>query len=279
MKTNASPSPRSSLLQQALREPLLHFLLLGAVVFGIDHTLALNRGDSQTITVEPAVRAEAHSIFVAGRKREPTAQEMQTLLDRWIDNEVLYREGLALGLDRGDASIRERVIFKALSVAQAGISLPPIDEAGLKTWFEARRERYDTPDRFDFYEAVPHGAPSAESLKVFTAALNGQAQSEIDSSLRVFKDRPRDNLVQSYGPEFADRLARLTPGHWELLPSNEGPRLVRLEALKPGAQADYAAIRETVYQNWKDDTLAQRTTQAIREMGRKYTVRNGGAAQ
>ncbi len=54
----------------------------------------------------------------------------------WLDNEVLYREGLALQLDKGDTAIRERVIFKALSVIDASVKLPPVDESTLREWFE-----------------------------------------------------------------------------------------------------------------------------------------------
>lgn len=271
--TDARP-PSSGRWQALLREPLLHFIALGALVFGADQLLLGGRDDGQTIVVSAAVRQEAQDLFASGFKRTPTEQDMKVLLDRWVDNEVLYREGLALGLDRGDANIRERVIFKALSVTQAGIGLPKIDEPGLRAWFEAHRERYDTPDRFDFYEAAVAGQPSAEALAAFAQALNGQGQSDMDSSLRVFRDRPRGNLVQAYGADFTQRLAGLAPGSWQVLASQDGPRVVRLEARKPGAQADFEALKEQVYQHWKDDTLAQLTTQAIREMGRKYTVRD-----
>jgi hypothetical protein len=211
-------------------------------------------------------------------KREPSPADMKVLLNRWIDNEVLYREGLALGLDKGDTSIRERVIFKALSVTQAGLALPKIDEAGLRAWFGTRRSRYDIAPRFNFQEAVVSGEQSPESLRKFAAALNGQGQSDAQSSLRIFKDRPRDNIVQSYGAPFTEALEAQPPNTWAVHASSDGPRVIRLESITPGQVTDFEAVKDRVYQDWKDDTASQLTTQSVREMARKYRIRGDGFA-
>jgi len=265
--------PAAGALHRAVREPLVHFLVLGALVFGIDHAIVAARGNPQEIVVTQALQKEARDAFAASMKREPSAADMKILEERWIDNEVLYREGLALGLDRGDSTIRDRVIFKAMSVTQASLVLPKADEAGVRAWFEAHRDRYDTPARFDFAEAaVPDGLTPAQ-LQALVNALNGQGETDIESSLRIFKDRPRENLVQSYGAAFADALATQAPGEWVLLAAGDGSRVVRVESVKPGTSAEFDAMQERVYQDWKDDTMARLATQAVREMGRKYRVR------
>ncbi len=267
-----------ALLRQAAREPLLHFLLLGAVIFGADHLVDRQRDDPQSITVGTEVQREAREMFAAGMRREPSPGDMQKLLDRWTDNEILYREGLALGLDRGDTTIRERVIFKALSVTQAGITLPKIDEAGLKRWFEARRDRYDIPARYDFLEAVIVGDATPQSTQTFVDALNADAASETKSDLRSFRQRPRGNLVESYGAAFADAMDRAPRERWQAVPSSAGLRVVRLESVLPAVPASFEAVKAAAYQDWKDDTMAELTTRAVREMGRKYAVRVEGAA-
>ncbi|MFX6930183.1 hypothetical protein ABTH73_19595, partial [Acinetobacter baumannii] len=90
----------------------------------------------------------------ASRGREPNAEELAALRRVWLDNEVLYREGLALQVDKGDSAIRERVIFKALSVVDANTKLPAVTDEVLRKWFEGHRVKYDEPPRFDFQEAV-----------------------------------------------------------------------------------------------------------------------------
>ncbi len=281
-----SEHPTNSLLAAAdlpsrrwAREPLLHFLLLGALVFGADQVITARRGDPQTIVISADVKKESTEIFKTGMKRDPSAADLKILLDRWVDNEVLYREGLALGLDRGDSSIRERVIFKALSLTQSGLSLPKIDREGLRQWFEARHARYDAPSRVDFLEAVVSIDRTPEALKPFVEALNGRGKSDVDSSLRVFKDRPRSNLVQGYGEGFAAALEKAVPGQWQALPSADGLRVVRLEQLVPGVPAQFEAIEEAVYRDWKDSTMSELTTRAVREMGKKYRVREAEVAK
>jgi len=265
-------------LATLLREPLFHFVVIGALIFGADAALTALRGGERDIVVPASVRKEAHDTFVAAAKREPTAAEMRQFLARWLDNEVLYREGLALGLDKGDPAMRERVIFKSLNVVQAGIVLPVIDDKGLAAWFEANRKRYDVPTRLTFDEAVPSGDTAPESLRRFVEALNGQGTPELDASLRSFKQRPRDTIASAYGEPFAAQLEQLAPGAWTVLESSTGLRAVRLTERKQGREATYSEVRDNVYQDWKDEVAGQLTSQAVRELARKYRVRDGGGA-
>ncbi len=266
-------------LQRVQREPLVHFLVFGALIFAADHILLTVRGNPQDIVITKEAYQEARETFVAGMKREPDAAELKTLKERWVDNEVLYREGLALGLDKGDPAMRERVIFKTLSLAQAGLALPKIDEAGLKRWFDSRHERYDVPMRFDFEEAVlVGGETSPEKLQKFVLALNAQQTPDAEGSLRIFKDRPRPNLVQSYGDTFAAALEKNAIGNWSVLQSKDGPRVVRLGEIKPGRAANFDDIKELVYKEWKETTTTELTKNAIHEIAKKYRIRDEGKA-
>lgn len=260
------------------REPLLHFAIAGAVLFGVDHVR--NAGDEQTrvIRVSKDVDQEARVMFRNTLGRVPNDAEMQTLRARWVDNEVLYREGLAMRVDQGDATIRERVIFKALNVMQANLTLPPISEAGLRTWFEKHHAKYDEPDRFDFLEAVLVGKPGQADIDAFVAALNAGsapqdgAAASTKSDLRVFSGRPRSNLVASYGAPFTASLEALPVGQWRALRSTDGVHVVRLEKKTMGERASFESVRTTILDDWKDATMQDLRTAAVRELGKKYTV-------
>jgi hypothetical protein len=256
----------------------LHFLAAGAALFLIDLTLANWRGNPNTIEVPESVYREARALVAANLNREASEADLTKLIDRWVDNEVLYRQGLALGLDKGDSAIRDRVIFKSLGVTQAGLRLPAYNEATLRAWFDKNHERYDAPTRYDFLEAVVSSDRTTEKLSAFVLALNGRGTSDAESSLNVFRDRPRANLEQSYGPEFLSGLERAqAKGPWMLLPSKAGLRVVQLQEIKPGSVATYESVRDRILQDWKDETMAQLTTQAVRELGRKYRVVREGA--
>lgn len=262
-----------------LREPLLHFLLLGGLLFGLDHYLVSRSDDPRTIVVGAAVDAEAKQVFKASRGREPNAEELAALRRVWLDNEVLYREGLALQVDKGDSAIRERVIFKALSVVDANTKLPAVTDEVLRKWFEGHRVKYDEPPRFDFQEAVLSGPSSEASIRVFVDDLNAGKQGQAEAGLRVFKGRPRGNIEQSYGPEFAKALTAATPHTWLAMKGKDGWRAIRLEQLTPAKPAVFEALRNIVQQDWTDATLSEQRSAAVRSLMGKYKVVYEGGAQ
>ena len=259
-----------------LREPLLHFMVLGGVLFGIDHVIASRAGDPHTIVVDAEVDAQAIAIFKQARGRAPNNEELYALRRVWLDNEVLYREGIALGLDKGDEAIRERVIFKALSVVDAGVKLPAVDDGILRAWFDKNRARYDQPARFDFEEALLRGDRSESAARAFAAALNTGAPGEVEADLRVFSNRPHANIVQSYGAEFAGALEAAPPGEWRVLQSKDGARVMRLKAVTGAKPAHFEDLRGVVLQDWTDATAADQRSAAVRALARKYTIQVSG---
>ena len=267
----AAPAGRS--LPNWLREPLLHFLILGTVLFGADHWLLARSDDPHTILVGAEVDREATEIFKAARSRAPNAEELTALRQVWLDNEVLYREGLALQVDRGDTAIRERVIFKALSVVDANSKLPSVDDAILRAWFEKNRRKYDDPARFDFQEAALAGDNSEATVRAFVAELAVGTPGDAKAGLRVFKGRPHSNILQSYGTDFAQALESLPPGEWRALLTREGWRAMRLESISPAKPAAFEALRGVVLQDWTDATMAEQRTAAVRALSKKYSVK------
>lgn len=256
-----------------LREPLLHFLLLGVLVFAIDYGLSGDEETGNAIVLSAKIDDELIGIFHDARQREPNAEELDVLRQRWIDNEVLYREGLAMGLDQGDTAIRERIIFKSLNVVQSNIQQPRPTDNELESWFEENRDRYDEPPRIDFLEAVLSRAVSADEFTEFVAALNEDRDFDVDSNLRIFKGRPRDSIVAVFGDAFANKLDQLELDTWHLLDSDEGQRVIMIEERRPLVPAVFADIRAEVLQDWRDLRMQELRTEAVRELANNYTIR------
>ncbi len=265
----AAPPERSSWL----REPLLHFVLLGAALFALDQVVSSRTDDPQLIVMSPAVDEEARQLFKASRGRDPNTEELAALRRTWLDNEVLYREGLALQVDRGDVAIRERVIFKALSVVDANIKRPPVSEQTLRAWFDSKRANYDEPTRLDFQEAVLAGDSSEAGVRNFVEQLNKGAGGDLNAGLRVFKGRPLNTVVQAYGADFAKALETAAAGEWRMLNTRDGWRAIRLDGLSAAKPASFDALRNVVLQDWTDFVMAEQRTQAVRTLASKYTVR------
>jgi hypothetical protein len=261
-----------------LREPLLHFVALGTMLFAVDHLIHGRAGDPQTIVVGPDVESEARELFKASRGHEPNEAELKALTAVWLDNEVLYREGLAMQVDRGDSAIRERVIFKALSVVDANVKLPGIDDTQLRAWFESRRAKYDAPARYSFREAALDGASSEAKVRSFVAALNAGTPGDSKAGLRLFKDRPVDSLVQSYGPDFPRALADAPPGEWRAIAARDGWHALLVDSISAAVPANFEALRDVILQDWKDAAASELRSAAVRAMAKKYTIRYEPAA-
>jgi len=256
-----------------LREPLLHFIVLGGALFGLDHFLVGSADDAHTIVVGADVDSEARETFKAARGREPDPEELAALHRVWLDNEVLYREGLALQVDRGDPAIRERVIFKALSVIDSNVHLPTTDDKVLRAWFDSHRDKYDEPARYDFEEAALSGDSSEAAVREFVTALDSGVPGDAKAGLRVFKGRPHASLVDSYGAEFARALAEAQPSVWQAVHTRDGWRAMRVNAITPAKPAVFEALRGVVLHDWIDATAAEQRTAVVRGLARKYKIR------
>jgi hypothetical protein len=267
-------SPRRNVVwPNWLREPLVHFLVLGGLLFALDHLFVGRADDPRMISVDAKVDAEAREVFKASRDREPNEAELYALRRVWLDNEVLYREGLALGVDKGDTAIRERVIFKMLSIVDSGLKRPTVDDKLLRAWFEKNRAKYDEPARYDFQEAVLSGERSEAATRAFVETLHKGTPGELNAGLRVFKGRPHSNIVQGYGEEFAKALEESPPGEWRAQRTRDGWRAARLESITPPKSAVYEALRGVVLQDWIDATMAEQRSAAVRALTKKYTVK------
>lgn len=256
-----------------LREPLLHFIVLGGVLFGVDHFVSGRAADPHTIIVGADVNKEATEMFKASRGRDPNPTELEALHRVWLDNEVLYREGLAMQVDKGDTAIRERVIFKALSIIDANVKLPIPDEKQLREWFEQHRSKYDEPARYDFEEAALTGDNSEASVHAFVAALNSGTPGDAKAGLRVFKGRPYSNLVQSYGADFPKTLEEAPLNEWRAVQTRGGWRAMRVNSITPAKPAVFESFQGVVLQDWKDATASEQRTAAVRALAKKYTVK------
>jgi hypothetical protein len=262
-----------------MREPLFHFVVIGFLLFAVDQFIVGRADDPRTIVVSAEVDNEAQQVFKAARGHAPNPEELDSLRRVWLDNEVLYREGLAQQVDRGDSAIRERVIFKALSVIDANVKLPEIDDKGLRAWFEAHRIKYDVPARYDFQEAVLSGDTSEAAVRSFVEALNAGTPGDAKAGLRIFKGRPHANLVQSYGADFTKALEASPVGEWRTFKATDGWHAMQLVSIAAAQPADYLALRNAVFQDWRDATAAEQRSAAVRALAKKYKVKYEDAAK
>lgn len=232
------------------KEPLVHFLLLGAVVIGIDRHVIGSADDPRRIVFDNARYSELVDVFYEGKGRKPTEEEIEELIVTWTQNEVLYREALAMGLDKGDEMIRNRVILKIRNILFNNLvtELPPDDE--LEAWFEANRIAYDRPDLYHFEQFLVENG-DADSAAALAAELRDAPHPEAyDSMFRRYPHRPATNLISVFGEYGGARLLSAPIGDWVAVESEYGWHLARITERLPGEPAVFADIRHAVARDW-----------------------------
>lgn len=258
-----------------LREPLLHFALLGAAIFLADAVMAPSPDAERSIEVTPAVHEELLSRFQQVEGRRPTASELDRMIDGWVTQEVLYRQGRVLALDQGDAIIRDRVVQRMTVLLQNSVVVDPPEEPVLRAWFEAHRERFDTPARFDFVtKQVKGGEAEARALaEALRRALEtGEGPMEPEGPVARYAERPRPTVVALFGEDFTAALERLPEFQWQAVAAPQGWHVVRLDGLWPAEESDFEAVREAVAADWQREAMAEKAEAALREMIAGYRV-------
>jgi hypothetical protein len=268
------------LMKRLLKEPLLHFIVLGALFFVAYGTL--HRRDEPRagqIVVTQGNLANLQISFSRVWQRPPTPQELQGLVESWVREEVLYREGLAMGLDRDDPLVRRRIAQKMDFVA-AGQEVIASTEAELQAWLDAHPDAYRVEPKYTLRQIYFNPSRRAERLETDAAAAlaalrRGTAVAGDSTLLPDTLDAaPETEVVRTFGGEFAQSLAAQPVGGWRgPLRSGYGVHLVELQARDAGRVPALAEVRSAV----ERDRLAARTKDAneafYQKLRARYTVR------
>lgn len=266
---------KPGLAGRLLREPLVQFMAIGALIFAVHTAVTPSVSKERLIEVTPEVRQSIIDTFKnANERREPSPDEMARLTDLWLLNEITYREALAQGLDKGDPMIRDRIVQKMRLLIFGGIEVKEPTQQELEEWFEKRRLDYDIPDLVSFIEVPFSGANAeAESRTVLQEIISGTEPEDIQTRAHIFAQRPRQTLVPSFGKEFVDSLVGLPAGEWQVLPSATGWHIVRLDNFVPGRKVELSEVSVQVGQTWKDERRRVLAIAATRELGNNYVIR------
>ncbi|MEY2855610.1 MAG: hypothetical protein RL030_2742 [Pseudomonadota bacterium] len=269
------------MMRALLREPLLHFLLIGLLLF-----LAyarLNPGGSalNEILVDEARIQDLARQFEATWGRPPRAPELRGLIDGYVEDEVLYREGVALGLDEDDLVIRRRVRQKleVISEELSGDKAPT--EADLDAWLNAHPDSFRQPSLISF-EQVYFGTQgpdtqAARRIDATRTALNAGAdparQGQSTLLPRSGTRQGLDLVARSFGQEFASQLETLPTGSWQgPIASAFGLHLVRVSAREPANLPDLAQVRQAVERDWEANRRRLAFEENYRRLRAQYDV-------
>ena len=250
-----------------LREPLLHFLLAGGVLFGA--YAWLNRGESESGAIDRTIRLTEREvtwlseIWARQSRRPPRDVELRGLIADYLREELLSREARALELDRDDIIVRRRLAQKMSFLLEdtANLALPTEEE--LRALYAADRARFDVPAQVSFvtvyFNADERGKRAPEDARAALVQLSAGSPSSDpaaigDSSLlpAEMHDVDEQAIAGIFGTDFARTIIKLLPGDWQgPIESSFGLHLVRVTARRETEPRPFEAVRDSLVEEWR----------------------------
>ena len=249
----------------------MHFFLLGALIFGVDFALHPPAKDDKEIVVTKAMRQSFIENFDEDKERVPTEAELEKMIESWIASEILYREGKALAVDRGDDMIRDRVAFKLQLLIFDQIRVPQPTEEQLRAWFAENHGKFDEPETVGFYLTLPSNEATAR--RRLEEILEQRESEDLQHQTTAILARPVDSLAPSFGESFRDALFALPLGQWAALESKDGWHVARLDSRRPGNRATLESVRREATRLWNVDETRKRAWEAVGRLKTSYKVR------
>jgi hypothetical protein len=267
-----------------LREPLLHFLVLGAALFALFG--AVNKKDAEApakIVISESRIATLADRFARTWRRPPTQAELQSLIEDDVRDEVFYREGRAAGLDRDDFVIRRRVRQKIEFLAEDIASAEPGDEQ-LAAYLASNPERFRTEDRLTFHHVFLSatrrgGALEGDARQIAATLVHTNATAEAatigDPFLlgETFRQMPQSDVVRTFGDGFARQLAAVDPGRWQgPVSSSFGVHFIFVDERTRGSLPPLDTVREAVRRELLNARRVEAEHKLYRTLRDRYQV-------
>jgi hypothetical protein len=265
-------------LRAVLREPLLHFLIAGAGIFLLYGTLS-GPGDDANDEILVTIGQVEHltSIFLKTRQRLPTPQELAGLIDNYIVEELLYREAVAIGLDRDDTIVRRRMRQKMDFLLDDLATIEPTDEE-LQQYLSEQPERFRRDARFSFDHFYISDGDFAAAMPVLEQLRAGdvtEGSEAVSSGLLPDRidDSPEMQISALFGSTFTRQLLLLEPGDWTgPIESPYGVHLVRIDRIIERVVPPLDAIRKEVRREWLVERREKSREAMIDALRTKYQI-------
>lgn len=255
-------------------EPLLHFVVLGGLLFAVSswRDRADDDGD-MTVKLGAVEQARITEGFTKQQGRAPSADEQADLVRRWTDTELLYREGIRLGLDRGDPTIRRRIVEKMKFIAGEEAIVGEPDDAALQAFVDAHAAQYAGPPRRDF-TLVSFGGPDAKVAATQAQAKlrGGAAPGDVGGRVATAKRFTPSNTVGTYGQVIADAVLSAEAGEWGLVQLPNGWSLLKVGEAVHSDTPPLDKVRNQALRGWTANERAKAIAKRVAGLREQYQV-------
>jgi len=271
------------MIRQILREPLLHFLVLGGLVFGLWSWAAPRQAAGpadMVIAIDQAQLDHLETLWKAQWKVDPALRDVAAILDRHLRQEVFYREALRMGLDKDDDIIRTRLAQKMEAVSSdLGLRMQPPTEDQLRAFLAAGPDLFTLPAAYAFRQVLYLPSEAQDGRIAATLASlrsGGEVPADRRSKLSVPRDwplTPVPALDNAFGGDFAASLADLPVGSWAgPVRSGLGLHLVEVTESCPAHLARFEDVRDEVARQYQYYAVLDAQDRMFRELLATYRV-------
>jgi hypothetical protein len=268
------------------REPLIHFLLLGALIFAVYQFRTRHKTDKPgEIVVTQGTLENLTTGFTRTWQRPPTEEELRGLVRDYIREEAAYREAVAMGLDRDDTVVRRRLRQKLEFLSDDLASRAEPAEADLQKFLQTHSSLFESEPRFSFRQVYlnpqVHGANLQRDAALLLAELRHAEPQTNNSNAgdpfllpQVFQDAPLSEVKQELGDQFASALGGFPPGQWQgPVKSAYGSHLVIITEQREGRLPPLAEVRGVVRREWLNAMRTETTDRFYEGLLSRYTVK------
>lgn len=272
-------------MSRLLREPLLHFLLLGIGLFFVYAWVGgPSGGDGERFVITQGRVEQLAAGFARMYQRAPDPAELDGLIEDAIREEIYYREAKALALDQDDTIVRRRLRQKLEFVSEDVASVPEPDDAQLQAYLEGHPETFRTSRRYSmshvYLNPQRHGPGLGDTTRRLLADLksagrDAEPAGRGDAFLldHRFDDIAAEELARLFGAGFETRLRALPVGEWQgPVPSGYGLHLVFLRERDDGRASSLAAVRGAVRDEWIREQRLQANERFYAGLRKRYSV-------
>jgi len=275
-----SPASRLTALRRIAHEPLLHFFLIGIALFLYFGRSASDDGDTKRIMVDQAQVEVLAQQFETTWHRPPTDQERAGLVETYVHDEILYREGRSLGLDRDDPVIKRRVRQRIEVIAEEIVIREPPGDAELAAYLQANPASFKRPTIVSFEQIFlgPEGSDGLERRLADTrlALERGADPGSLGQPTLL---PPREDTVgvdlasNRFGAQFGAQLETVPLGQWTgPVVSGYGVHVVRVHERVPAALPSLEEARPLVVREWESERRKRALEENYRQLRQKYRV-------
>jgi parvulin-like peptidyl-prolyl cis-trans isomerase-like protein len=269
------------LIVRLLREPLLQFLALGAMLFAL-YGLAGKRSSEapEKIVVSASRIANLGDGFARTWRRLPNEQELHGLIEDYVRDEVFYR---AAGLDRDDVIIRRRVRQKMEFLAD-DMSVPEPSEEQLAAYLASNPERFRAEDQLTFHQvflSATRRANTIDSDSKQIAGILARADGAVDATVlgdpfllgEEFRNVSPSKVTSIFGESFAKQISGMEKDRWQgPISSGFGLHFVFISERVLGNLPPLDAVRPVVHREWANARRLEAEQKLYASLRNRYEI-------